>query len=66
MSFNPKTRNPVHPKLSRGIVWCKECRSSHKVNSAQAMRSGWPKCCGYTMTVDSPAERGQTAKGGGE
>jgi hypothetical protein len=21
------------------------------------MRSGWPKCCGYTMTIDSPEEQ---------
>ena len=43
-----------HPSLSRGMVWCQECGRSQKVNSSEALRSGWPKCCGYTMTIDSP------------
>jgi hypothetical protein len=45
-----------HPKLTRGQVWCTHCGYSRRVNSAQALRSGWPKCCGYTMTIDSPEE----------
>ena len=44
-------------KLKRGMVWCKECGFSQRVNSADALRYGWPKCCGYTMTIDSPQER---------
>ena len=44
-------------KLKRGIVWCKTCGRSQKVNSAGSLRHGWPKCCGYTMTIDSPEER---------
>lgn len=47
-----------HPSLSRGIVWCCECGRSQKVNAAGALQIGWPKCCGYTMTIDSPEERG--------
>lgn len=47
----------VHPKLSRGQVWCYECGRTQKVNSGYAMRYGWPKCCGYTMSIDSPEER---------
>lgn len=47
----------THPKLSRGRVWCAECGRTEKVDSAIALRSGWPKCCGYTMTIDSPQER---------
>lgn len=45
------------PQLRRGQVWCCECGRSMRVNSAQCLSSGWPKCCGYTMTLDSPAER---------
>jgi hypothetical protein len=43
-----------HKSLSRGIVWCRECGRSQKVNSSECLRSGWPKCCGYTMTIDHP------------
>ena len=48
-----------HPKLERGKVWCTVCGRSEKVNSANALRNGWPKCCGYTMTIDSPSERSE-------
>ena len=47
----------VHPSLLRGIVWCKRCGRSQKVDSSVCLRSGWPECCGETMTIDSPAER---------
>lgn len=46
-----------HPKISRGLVWCKTCGRLVRVNPAEALREGWPKCCGYTMTIDSPSER---------
>lgn len=46
-----------HPKLARGQVWCRTCGRTERVDSAECMRSGWPKCCGSTMTVDAPAER---------
>ena len=46
-----------HPKLERGRVWCTECGRSQAVNPAECLRHGWPKCCGYTMTIDSPRER---------
>jgi len=45
------------PQLKRGQVWCTVCGKSEKVNSGKALRNGWPKCCGYTMTIDSPEER---------
>jgi hypothetical protein len=32
-----------------------------KVNSSTCMAGGWPKCCGYTMTIDSPEERAARA-----
>ena len=46
-----------HPSLSRGIVWCTACGKSRLIDPASALRYGWPKHCGYTMTIDSPEER---------
>lgn len=48
-----------HEKLSRGRVWCRKCGRSCSVDSAAALRLGWPKCCGETMTIDSPQERAE-------
>jgi len=53
-----------HPSLTRGQVWCRECGNSQRLNSAIAFRNGWPKCCGYTMTIDSPEEQKQLAAKG--
>ncbi len=36
-------------------VWCRKCGLSQPINAAQCLRSGWPKCCGCTMTIDPPA-----------
>lgn len=44
-------------QIARGRVWCTVCGHSERVNGGQAMRTGWPKHCGYTMTIDSPEER---------
>ena len=43
------------PQIKRGKVWCHECG---RVESAgvECFRAGWPKCCGYTMSIDSPEE----------
>lgn len=43
-----------HPALARGQVWCRSCGATRKVDSARCLRSGWPKCCGATMTIDPP------------
>ncbi len=43
-----------HPSLQRGKVWCRTCRREESVDSAECLRSGWPKCHGYTMTIDHP------------
>lgn len=59
-----ETLGKCDPKLSRGIVWCTVCGRSEGVNSASCFKSGWPKCCGYTMTIDSPEERAELAKRG--
>lgn len=50
-------RMTTHPKIARGLVWCRKCGISERVNPAVCMRSGWPKCCGQTMTIDAPWER---------
>ena len=63
MGLHDKLANS-HPSLERGMVWCMECGNSQRVNSAIAIRNGWPKCCGYTMTIDSPEEQKRLAAKG--
>lgn len=53
MSLYTKIVNDV-PALKRGIVWCRTCGKSLKVDSGDCLQNGWPKCCGYTMTIDHP------------
>ena len=50
------------PQLARGQVWCRQCGRTQRTDSAEAMRYGWPKCCGYTMTIDSPEEQERLAE----
>ena len=45
------------PSLARGMVWCRTCGRSQRVDSGAALQYGWPKCCGHTMTIDSPEEQ---------
>lgn len=45
------------PKIERGRVWCLKCGATKRVDPAECFRHGWPKCCGETMTIDSPKER---------
>lgn len=45
------------PQIKRGMVWCTVCGRPEKVNGADCLRHGWPKCHGFTMTTDSPEER---------
>lgn len=40
------------PKLERGLVQCRKCKKIIKVDSAEALRVGWPTCHEYTMTLD--------------
>ena len=61
MTLHDKLANS-HPSLARGQVWCRECGGNQKVSSSEALKRGWPKCCGYTMTIDSPEEQNQLAK----
>lgn len=46
-----------HEQLRRGRVWCRHCGAEQHVDAANCLRSGWPKCCGFTMTIDAPEER---------
>lgn len=55
--MNYQALSQSHPSLGRGQVWCLTCGRSRRVDSAECLHTGWPKCCGYTMTIDSPAER---------
>lgn len=50
------------PQLARGVVWCTDCGRSQKVDAARHLLRGWPRCCGYTMTIDSPEERAALAQ----
>lgn len=49
------------PQLARGRVWCVTCGNTHAVKAVRCLEQGWPKCCGQTMTIDSPSERKQLA-----
>jgi hypothetical protein len=52
------------PQIERGKVWCTVCGRMQRVDGSVCLASGWPKCCGYTMTIDSPQWRAahRTAK----
>lgn len=50
------------PILKRGLVWCRHCQRVRDVNAADCLQRGWPKCCGFTMTIDSPDEQAALAK----
>ena len=45
------------PQIKRGRVWCTVCGRIQNVDGVDCLRNGWPECCGYTMTIDSPDER---------
>ena len=45
------------PALKRGRIWCRTCGATQRVDSAHCLASGWPKCCGCTMTIDAPVRR---------
>jgi len=49
------------PQLRRGMVWCYTCGREERVDSAASLKHGWPTCCGFTMSIDSPEERQQRA-----
>ena len=48
------------PQVKRSKVWCHTCGRVESI-SAVNFSTGWPKCCGYTMTIDSPEEQKRLA-----
>ena len=48
------------PQIKRGLCFCHTCERTEKISAAN-FRTGWPKCCGYTMSLDSPKERAELA-----
>jgi hypothetical protein len=53
-AFRTESLVDAVPQLKRGRVWCRKCRFTISVDSAQCLATGWPKCCGQTMTIDAP------------
>ena len=45
------------PQLKRGQVWCRICGFTMSIDAGQCMKTGWPKCCNQTMTIDAPKDR---------
>ncbi len=41
-------------------VRCERCRAVLRVDFSRCMRTGWPKCCGYTMTLIKLDTLGET------
>jgi hypothetical protein len=39
-----------------GYVMCRHCGRMQRQGMADGLRNGWPKCCGYTMTIDVPLD----------
>lgn len=45
-------------ELKRNQVWCTHCGKTLKnIDSSYCLEHGWPKCCGETMSINSPEER---------
>ena len=44
------------PRIKRGKVWCHTCGREADAG-VECFTNGWPKCCGQTMSIDSPEER---------
>lgn len=41
-------------KAGGNLVYCRECGAVQIADHRLCLREGWPKCCGYTMTIDPP------------
>lgn len=46
------------PQIKRGLVWCHRCGAEKAVDGAECLRSGWPECCGATMSLDPQQGQG--------
>lgn len=45
------------PQVKRAIVHCPDCGRTESVKDSHPFLGGWPKCCGFTMFLDTPEER---------
>ena len=37
--------------IKKAHVKCSQCNSEHDVDGGECLRTGWPECCGKTMTL---------------
>lgn len=45
------------------VVQCKKCGKKQHLDFVDGLKNGWPKCCGYTMTIiESTANVGQVVR----
>ena len=42
-----------HSLMKKNELSCRHCGKKIKYDNRIAMKYGYPKCCGYTMTVDN-------------
>ncbi len=49
----------IHQNIAQDVwgtnqltVTCRTCGDQKEVDPSHCLAHGWPKCCGYTMTVD--------------
>jgi len=40
-----------NPSMKKGLVKCNKCSKEMKVDSAKCLQTGWPACCGKTMSL---------------
>lgn len=45
--------NNSHSDLTNAKVSCSLCQFTMQVDAGSALQNGWPKCCGYTMILQS-------------
>lgn len=44
------------PRVRRAHVLCRKCGETGLADGAYALRHGWPKCCGETMSLGAATE----------
>ena len=54
-NLHSKIAEDVYGKGNRS-VYCKTCGREKIVDPAFCLAHGWPRCCGYTMSLDKPKE----------
>jgi hypothetical protein len=41
--------------IAQSSVTCRFCGQTKKVDGGECLRTGWPACCGQTMSLDRPS-----------